>query len=128
MDRLVQGLLEAGWYVDRDAALEAWRGQGQFNAIEPEADKVTRMFGASASYEAGLVKHPEKARWLIDFENELTTFPLAPFSDQVDSVSQFLNWIRNWQGRIISFTGDGLTRAAADLSTAALRRETAPGA
>ncbi len=37
MDRLVQGLLEGGWYVDRDAALEAWRGQGQFNAIEPEA-------------------------------------------------------------------------------------------
>lgn len=37
IDRLVQGLLEAGWYVDRAAALEAWRGQGQFNAIEAES-------------------------------------------------------------------------------------------
>lgn len=37
IDRLVQDLLEAGWYVDRAAALEAWRGQGQFNAIEAES-------------------------------------------------------------------------------------------
>jgi predicted nucleotidyltransferase len=37
MERLVQGLAAAGWYVDRDAALEAWRGRGQFNAIEPES-------------------------------------------------------------------------------------------
>ncbi len=37
LDRLVRGLLAAGWYVDRDAALEAWRGRGQFNTIEPES-------------------------------------------------------------------------------------------
>lgn len=37
IERLVQGLLETGWYVDGDAALEAWRNQGQFNAIEPES-------------------------------------------------------------------------------------------
>jgi hypothetical protein len=33
--RVVQGLRDAGCYVDGDAALEAWRTQGQFNAIEP---------------------------------------------------------------------------------------------
>ena len=33
---LVDGLLDAGCYVDRDAALEAWRTRGQFNAIDPE--------------------------------------------------------------------------------------------
>ena len=37
VDRLVRGLLLAGWYADRSAALEAWRGRGQFNAIEPES-------------------------------------------------------------------------------------------
>jgi hypothetical protein len=37
INRLVQGLLAAGWYADRDAAVEAWRGQSQFNAIEPDA-------------------------------------------------------------------------------------------
>lgn len=36
VERLVQGLLSAGWYADRDAALEAWEGQSQFNAIEPD--------------------------------------------------------------------------------------------
>lgn len=35
--RLVEGLLAAGWYADRDAALEAWQGQSQFNAIEPDS-------------------------------------------------------------------------------------------
>lgn len=36
VERLVRGLLAAGWYADRDAALEAWQGQSQFNAIEPD--------------------------------------------------------------------------------------------
>lgn len=44
--RLVQGLLAAGWYVDRDAAVQAWRDRGQFNAIEPgsgwKADFIVR--------------------------------------------------------------------------------------
>ncbi len=46
LDRLVQGLLSAGWYVDRDAAMEALSVRGQFNAIEPEtgwkADFIVR--------------------------------------------------------------------------------------
>ena len=46
IDRLVQGLLAAGWYADRDAALEAGQGQSQFNAIEPDtgwkADFIVR--------------------------------------------------------------------------------------
>jgi hypothetical protein len=37
VDRLVRGLLAAGWYVDRAAAMEAWRGRGQFNTIDPES-------------------------------------------------------------------------------------------
>lgn len=35
LEKLVQGFLDAGLYVDRDAALDAWRTQGQFNAIDP---------------------------------------------------------------------------------------------
>jgi hypothetical protein len=57
IDRLVQGLLEAGWYVDRDAALEAWRSQGQFNAIEPEsgwkADFIVRKGRSYSEVEFG---------------------------------------------------------------------------
>ena len=46
IERLVAGLLAAGFYVDRDAALEAWRERGQFNAIDPglgwKADLIVR--------------------------------------------------------------------------------------
>lgn len=46
VDRLVRDLLAAGWYVDRDAAVQAWRDRGQFNAIEPatgwKADFIVR--------------------------------------------------------------------------------------
>lgn len=37
IERIVQGLVSAGCYVDRDAALEARRTHGQFNAIDPES-------------------------------------------------------------------------------------------
>ncbi len=37
LDRLVDGVLAAGWYVDRAAAEKAWQGHGQFNAIDPES-------------------------------------------------------------------------------------------
>lgn len=37
IERLVQGFLDAEFYVDREAALAAWRTQGQFNAIDPDS-------------------------------------------------------------------------------------------
>lgn len=78
-------------------------------AIEPDGDKVTRALDVATTFEAGLVFFPEVATWLIDYEIELTIFPLAPHDDQVDSTSQFLRWVRSWTGRIESF-GAGLTR------------------
>ena len=35
--RIVEGLRRAGYYVDREAALEAVETKGQFNAIDPES-------------------------------------------------------------------------------------------
>ncbi len=37
VDQVVQGLGNVGWYVDREAALEAHRTRGQFNAIDPSS-------------------------------------------------------------------------------------------
>ncbi len=37
IQRVVQGLRDAGCYVDQDAALESWHNQGQFNAIDPDS-------------------------------------------------------------------------------------------
>jgi hypothetical protein len=37
LEKVVQGLRNAEWYVDRNAALEAHRTRGQFNAIDPSS-------------------------------------------------------------------------------------------
>jgi len=46
IDRLVQRFLDAGFCVDREAALAAWRTHGQVNAIDPDsgwnADLIVR--------------------------------------------------------------------------------------
>ena len=68
--------------------------------IEPEGDKVSRMNAVSALFESGLVYLPEVASWLLDYEIELTTFPLAAHDDQVDSTSQFLRWVHQHQTRL----------------------------
>lgn len=37
LNRVVDGFVEADFYVDRDAALDALRSRGQFNAIDPDS-------------------------------------------------------------------------------------------
>lgn len=59
-------------------------------AIEPVADKITRMSAHSTKIEAGQVFLPRTASWLPDFKEEVLAFPHGPFDDQVDSFSQFL--------------------------------------
>lgn len=62
--------------------------------IEPVKDKVTRMSSASLTIEAGRVFIPSMSPWLADFETEMSSFPASKNDDQVDSTSQFLNWMR----------------------------------
>jgi predicted phage terminase large subunit-like protein len=58
----------------------------------PKQDKFTRMYTQSAKIEAGHVFLPKRAPWLEEFRAELMSFPHGPHDDQVDSVSQFLDW------------------------------------
>jgi hypothetical protein len=55
IERLVRGLLESGFYVDRAAALSAWRTRTQFNAIDPDsgwkADLIVRKDRAFSEVE-----------------------------------------------------------------------------
>ena len=60
--------------------------------IVPQGDKLTRMEAETARIEAGHVVLPRDAPWLDVFLNELLAFPNGRHDDQVDSVSQFLNW------------------------------------
>jgi predicted phage terminase large subunit-like protein len=65
--------------------------------IQPDADKITRARAQSAQIEAGLVALPERAPWLLDYEQEIALFPNASHFDQVNSTSQFLRWIKTKQ-------------------------------
>nr|WP_306671530.1 phage terminase large subunit [Endozoicomonas sp. ONNA2] len=55
-------------------------------------NKVDRLIAVSSLFEAGMVYLPEVSQWSLDYEIEMTIFPLAPHDDQVDSTSQFLKW------------------------------------
>lgn len=62
-------------------------------AIKPEGSKVERLAAASVAFEQHRVFFPQECRWLADLQHELLGFPAVKHDDQVDSVSQFLNWV-----------------------------------
>ncbi len=62
--------------------------------IKPTTDKVNRLSSALGLLESGRVRLPEQAPWLPDFMLEVLTFPSARHDDQVDSLTQLLNWLR----------------------------------
>jgi predicted phage terminase large subunit-like protein len=66
--------------------------------INPKDDKQTRMIVATPLIEAGGVHLRENAAWLQDLRRELVQFPCGAFDDQVDSISQFLNWVQDRSG------------------------------
>lgn len=81
--------------------------------IEPDGSKVFRATEVSSMVEAGLLLLPESAPWLVDFEGEFFGFPLTAHDDQVDSVTQFLRWVRGWAGGSVESHGAGMTRTVA---------------
>ena len=71
------------------------RKDGVFSvAIKPEGDKVVRMSACSARIEDGCVLLPTTAAWLDEFRSELLAFPNSTHDDQVDALSQLINWTR----------------------------------
>jgi len=72
--------------------LKSARMQGIIG-IKPKGDKYTRISAQSAKIEAGDLFLPQEAHWLADFLKELLGFPRRRHDDQVDALSQYLNWI-----------------------------------
>jgi predicted phage terminase large subunit-like protein len=73
---------------------ENHRGVPSPIARRPETDKLSRAMGVSAMIEAGRVHLPAEATWLAEFKSELLGFPNTRFDDQVDALSQLLDWAR----------------------------------
>ena len=59
----------------------------------PKDDKVTRMAAQTSWIEQGHVHLPLEAPWLATLQSELLQFPDGKHDDQVDSISQFLQWV-----------------------------------
>lgn len=64
-------------------------------SIEPKGDKVFRANEVSATVESGRLILPNSSPWLADYESEIFSFPNSTFKDQVDSTTQFLQWVKN---------------------------------
>lgn len=62
-------------------------------ACMPDTDKVSRMAGHTARFEAAKVLFPKDASWLADLLSELLAFPFGKHDDQVDALAQLLQWV-----------------------------------
>jgi phage terminase large subunit-like protein len=50
------------------------------------------MMGATPKIESGSLYLPQSAPWFEDFLKEYLAFPSGRHDDQIDALSQFLNW------------------------------------
>jgi predicted phage terminase large subunit-like protein len=66
--------------------------------IVPKGDKKDRLAIPAAKIQAGHVFLPVDAPWLADFLAEVLAFPNATHDDQIDTLSQFLNWASSPRG------------------------------
>lgn len=63
--------------------------------VRPLIDKIARAHAVTPIIEAKKVLLPERVNWLCDFLNEMSIFPNGTHDDIVDTVTQFLNFVRN---------------------------------
>jgi predicted phage terminase large subunit-like protein len=63
--------------------------------IEPTGDKESRMMTQTAKLEQGSLILPRSAPWLSDFLVEYLAFQYGKYDDQIDALSQFLEWQGN---------------------------------
>lgn len=76
-------------------------------SFAPKGDKESRLYAVSHMIEKGTVRLPRQAPWLDDYLRELLSFPNARHDDQVDSTTQFLNYIRSKPVGSIRYAEDG---------------------
>ena len=67
----------------------------KIKGINPTKDKLTRFIAVTPFFESGKIYLPDHSSWLAEFETELSNFPDTKHDDQVDSMTQFLNWYRS---------------------------------
>jgi predicted phage terminase large subunit-like protein len=71
--------------------------------VKPSTDKASRMYGQTPKLEAGSLFPPKLASWLADFLTEYLAFPKGRHDDQIDALSQFLEWRGNRENDVFDF-------------------------
>ncbi|KQS03551.1 hypothetical protein ASG11_04190 [Sphingomonas sp. Leaf357] len=76
------------------ALWQEFRSSGDFRPLmwKVTEDKETRLIGVTGQLEAGLCVLPREAPWLHEFQRELRAFPFGRQDDQVDTLTQFLEY------------------------------------
>jgi len=67
-------------------------------------DKLMRLYLQSIHFENGRVFLPDRSSWLQPYVAELTGFPNSKYDDQVDSTTQFLDFINQRGSTPLIFT------------------------
>lgn len=63
------------------------------DAVKPDTDKTSRLMGCSALIENGTLQFPKDEKpWWADFKKELLGFPGSKYKDQVDALTQCINY------------------------------------
>ena len=85
--------------------------------IRVDSDKVSRANAATPVVEAGKVFLPQGAGWLIDFLDEVSSFPNAAHDDMVDALTQALNYLRSSTAEpaIIGYLRERVAQMRADV-------------
>jgi predicted phage terminase large subunit-like protein len=63
--------------------------------IKPKGSKEARADAVRPEFQAGNVLFPNGKSWMPEYTEELLLFPACEHDDQVDSTTQFLNYMRN---------------------------------
>lgn len=78
--------------------LRAHRGEIIVVPIRATESKSVRVGTASGLFQNHRVHFPKDASWLPETMAEVLGFPGAKHDDIIDSISQYLNWVRTQQG------------------------------
>lgn len=86
----------SGQQVIQDLRLD---GLANIIAIKPKLDKITRFASVLSLFQAGAVQLPKQAAFNSILLCELLAFPNCKNDDIIDSISQFLNFIKDRTGK-----------------------------
>ncbi len=95
----------------QDFLREHHEGMPRPIGVLPDGDKVMRLEAVSPIIERGDLLLPKEAPWLGEFLEELLGFPNGRHDDQVDALSQLLNWYSARRGsQTVSLFGPIIVR------------------